>query len=301
VTGVQTCALPISNRDVRLHFGLLTDLFDAAREIMKEDETLLSEISGAINGLNAKYAKERNDAFYLFHRPRIWNGREGVWMGWERKRGKLEELNAYLLGRGFREARTLIIGNTEQLSGVRYVITLDSDTHLPLDTAHKLVGALAHPLNRAFYDEKKKRITEGYTILQPRMAVGMEESHPTRYLKVFGGEPGIDPYTRAVSDVYQDIFGEGSFIGKGIYDVISFSKAVEGRFPENRILSHDLIEGCYGRSGLVNDIQLYEKHPSDYLEDVKRRHRWIRGDWQIIAWLRAAVPCPEGKKEKNPL
>ena len=291
----------LSNRDARLHFGLLTDLFDAPTENRVEDKVLISELTGAVKGLNAKYAKEREDAFYLFHRPRVWNDKEGVWMGWERKRGKLEELNAYLLGKGFRDTRTVIIGNTEQLADVRYVITLDSDTHLPLDTAQKLVGTLAHPLNRALYDEKKKRVTEGYTILQPRMAVGMAESTPTRYLKVFGGEPGIDPYTRSVSDVYQDIFGEGSFIGKGIYDVLCFSKAMEGRFPENRILSHDLIEGCYSRSGLVNDIQLYEKYPSDYLEDVKRRHRWIRGDWQIISWLRAAVPCPDGKREKNPL
>ncbi|MCK7577298.1 MAG: hypothetical protein MZV65_16635 [Chromatiales bacterium] len=186
---------------------------------------------------------------------------------------------------------------------MKYVITLDTDTQLPRDSAWQFVGTMAHPLNRARYDEDKKRITEGYGILT---AAGC--SKPARYEPVplcaamYGSNPGIDPYTRTVSDVYQDVFGEGSFIGKGIYDVDAFEQALNGRFPENQILSHDLIEGCYARSGLLSDVQLYEEYPSRYSADVSRRHRWIRGDWQIVRWLLPGVPgLRRCALQKNPL
>ena len=183
---------------------------------------------------------------------------------------------------------------------MKYVITLDTDTHLPRDSARQFVGAMAHPLNRARYDEARQRVIEGYGILQPRVAVILQGANRSRYARLCGSEPGIDPYTRTVSDVYQDLFREGSFIGKGIYDVDAFERALKGRFPENLILSHDLLEGCYARSGLLSDVQLFEEYPSRYSADVNRRRRWIRGDWQLARWLLPGVPGPDGRAAEEP-
>jgi cellobiose phosphorylase len=196
---------------------------------------------------------------------------------------------------------SLVVGETAILANVKYVITLDTDTQLARDSAWQFVGAMAHPLNRARYDEDKQRVCEGYGILQPRVAVSLPEANRSRYARMCGSDPGIDPYTRAVSDVYQDLFGEGSFIGKGIYDVDAFERAMDGRFPANRILSHDLLEGCYARAGLLSDVQLYEEYPSSYSADVSRRRRWIRGDWQIAQWVTPGVPGPDARLQKNPL
>jgi len=289
----------LANRDENLHFGLLTDFRDAPAETMPEDGPLVELARKRIEELNEKYRNAKGDTFFLFHRPRGWNHRERTWMGYERKRGKLAALNALLRG-GSREPFSCIVGDTGVLSNVKYVITLDTDTQLPRDSAWQFVGAMAHPLNRARYDEEKQRVSEGYAILQPRVAVSLPGTNRSRYAHLFGSEPGIDPYTRAVSDVYQDLFHEGSFIGKGIYDVDAFEQALKGRFPENRILSHDLVEGCYARAGLLSDVQLYEEYPSRYSADVSRRHRWIRGDWQIARWLLPGVPGADGRR-KNPL
>ncbi|MDO8176984.1 MAG: glucoamylase family protein [Undibacterium sp.] len=281
----------LANRDRHLRFCLLTDFADAASESMPADAQLLKFAKNNIDELNAKYrsAEVPFDYFILLHRPRRWNGQEKSWMGYERKRGKLADLNAFLRG-GATEAFSLIVGDTEGMSNIRYVITLDTDTELPRDTARKFVATMAHPLNRARYDEKLQRVCEGYGILQPRVAVSLPGANASRYEIMCGGEIGIDPYTRTVSDVYQDVFGEGSFIGKGIYEVDVFEHALKGRMPENRILSHDLLEGCYARAGLLSDVQLHEQHPSSYSADVSRRHRWIRGDWQIASWLLPNVP-----------
>ena len=200
-----------------------------------------------------------------------------------------------------RDRFSLVVGETAVLSDVKYVITLDTDTQLARDSARQFVGAMAHPLNRARYDEDKQRVVAGYGILQPRVAVSLPGTNRSRYARMCASEPGIDPYTRAVSDVYQDLFGEGSFIGKGIYEVDAFERALGGRFPDNRILSHDLLEGCYARAGLLSDVQLYEEYPSRYSADVSRRHRWIRGDWQIARWLMPGVPGPDARLQKNPL
>ncbi|MEO6434581.1 MAG: glucoamylase family protein, partial [Tepidisphaeraceae bacterium] len=237
--------------------------------------------------------------FFLFHRPRRWNPTEGVWMGWERKRGKLEEFNLALRGqvKGF----STIVGPTERLKGVRYVITLDSDTQLPRDSAGQLIGTMAHPLNRPFYDAALGRVTSGYSILQPRVGISMPSAVRSHFARLFAGEPGIDPYTRAVSDVYQDVFEEGSFIGKGIYDVDALQQAIGGRFPENRILSHDLLEGAYARAGLVSDVVLFEDFPAAYVADVNRRHRWIRGDCQIAPWVLPTVPGDGARRVRNTL
>ena len=228
------------------------------------------------------------DAFFLFHRPRRWNPRERIWMGYERKRGKLADLNALLRG-GSRDRFSLVVGETAVLSTVKYVITLDTDTQLPRDAARQFVGAMAHPLNRARYDEAQAAgLLRATASCSRASAVSLPGTNRSRYARLYGSEPGIDPYTRAVSDVYQDLFGEGSFIGKGIYDVDAFERALNGRFPENRILSHDLLEGCYARAGLLSDVQLYEEYPSRYSADVSRRHRWIRGDWQLARMAAAA-------------
>ncbi|MDH4187916.1 MAG: glycosyltransferase family 2 protein, partial [Nitrospira sp.] len=298
----------LANRDENLHFGLLTDFQDAAEETLPEDAPLLLLARQRIEELNEKYRNTKGDTFFLFHRPRRWNGRERVWMGYERKRGKLAELNALLRGRkdggtdDLPENRfSLIVGNTEVLLNVKYVITLDTDTQLPRDSARQFVGAMAHPLNRAHYDEGKQRVVAGYGILQPRVGVSLPGTNRSRYARMCGSDPGIDPYTRAVSDVYQDIFLEGSFIGKGIYEVDAFERALGGRFPENRILSHDLIEGCYARAGLLSDVMVYEEYPSRYSADVSRRHRWIRGDWQLVRWLLPGVPGTDGRRIENPL
>lgn len=310
----------LANRDVNLDFGLLTDFKDANLETLPEDEFLLKLARAGIEELNKKYfsapgdsrveAKDstvihQNGQFFLFHRPRRWNGRERLWMGQERKRGKLADLNSLLRGAGG-DAFCLIVGNTAVLANVKYVITLDTDTQLPRETAHQLIGAMAHPLNRPRLDTIRADgdamlVTEGYGILQPRVVVSLSSTNQSRYAWLFGGEAGIDPYTRVISDVYQDLFYEGSFIGKGIYDVDAFEQTVCRRFPENRILSHDLLEGCYARAGLISDVQLYEEFPSRYSADVSRRHRWIRGDWQLASWLLWRVPGALESYHPNPL
>ncbi|MDH4320370.1 MAG: cyclic beta 1-2 glucan synthetase [Desulfobulbaceae bacterium] len=296
----------LGNRDANLFFALLTDFRDATVQTLPEDAALLAYARTAIQALNHTYREDRPALFSLFHRPRVWNPCEGVWMGYERKRGKLEQFNALLRG-GDQAAFSDIVGDLSVLPSIKYVITLDTDTQLPRDAARTLIGNMAHPLNRPVYDADKGRIVEGYAILQPRASISLTSANRSRFSKLFAGEAGIDPYTREVSDVYQDIFGEGSFIGKGIYDVDAFRQAVDGRFPENLILSHDLLEGGYARSALVTDVDLIEEHPASYAMEASRRHRWIRGDWQLAGWLLPLVPAPAGangtkkKRQPNPL
>lgn len=296
----------LGNRDPNLFFALLTDYYDATEPTLASDEALLSHVREAIQNLNDTYRDDRPCIFYLFHRPRVWNPHEEVWMGYERKRGKLEEFNARLRG-GSLTAFSDIVGDASVFESIKYVITLDTDTQLPRDTANKLIGNIAHPLNRPVYNPNKGRIVEGYAILQPRASISLVSADQTWFTKLFAGESGFDPYTREVSDVYQDIFGEGSFIGKGIYDVDAFRLALDGRFPENLILSHDLLESGYARSGLVTDIDLIEEHPASYVIDISRRHRWIRGDWQLAGWLLPKVPGPsepngaKAKRQQNQL
>ncbi|MFI5152195.1 MAG: GH36-type glycosyl hydrolase domain-containing protein [Chitinophagales bacterium] len=290
----------LANRDENLCFALLTDFPDAKAELLPGEEDLLLLARNKVEALNRKYGRKRNDIFFIFHRKRKFNDRDNIWMGYERKRGKLGELNSLLLGHS-NENFSLIVGEESIFSTIKYVLTLDSDTSLPRDAAWKIVATMAHPMNRPGYNEKKGRVTEGYTILQPRIAVSLPHGDSSIYARMHGNEPGIDPYTRAVSDVYQDLFREGSFIGKGIYDVRMFEEVLNGKFPENRILSHDLLEGSYARCGLLGDVQLYEDYPSRYLADMHRRHRWIRGDWQIASWLLPSVPGPGKKMLKNPI
>jgi cyclic beta-1,2-glucan synthetase len=290
----------LANRDQRLHFALLTDFRDAPAEILPGDQALLQRARAGVEMLNHKYPSGNQTVFFLFHRPRRWNAGEVLWMGYERKRGKLMEFNALLRG-GSRECFSEIVGDTAILPAIKFVITLDTDTQLPRDAARRLVGTMAHPLNRPGFDAVRGIVAEGYSILQPRVGVSLPSARRSWFVRLFAGDAGIDPYTREVSDVYQDVFQEGSFIGKGIYDVDAFQQAMNGRFPENTVLSHDLLEACHARSALVSDVELYEEYPSRYNVDIDRRHRWIRGDWQITQWLLPRVPGSDARRIANPL
>ncbi len=284
----------LANPDPMLRFAILSDFTDAPSESLPTDAHISDAIVRGVDELNTRYKQKNADApFLVLHRARRWNPREETWMGWERKRGKLAEFNRFVRT-GDANAFPLIAGDPQAVRGARYVITLDSDTVLPRGSAAQLVGTMAHPLNRAEYDEVLGRVTRGYGILQPRVGVALTSVYRSKFAAIHSGHPGVDPYTTAVSDVYQDLYGEGSFTGKGIYDVDAFEEATHGRFPENTLLSHDLIEGTYTRAGLVTDIELYDDYPTRYLAYTRRKHRWIRGDWQIIRWLRSTVPGPDG-------
>ncbi len=279
----------LANQEDNIHFALLTDFADAPQEHMPDDEVLVEHAIEGVRGLNARYGNGRQDRFYLFHRRRLWNGGEECWMGWERKRGKLEEFNHLLRGSS-QSSYTVQIGDLSILGAVKYVITLDADTQLPRDSARRLIATIAHPLNRAEYDERSGRVTQGYGILQPRVSVTLVSAGRSLFTRIFSGNTGVDPYTQAVSDVYQDIFREGNYVGKGIYDVDAFEAALGGRIPENTILSHDLLEGLYARTALVTDIELFDDYPSHYHAYSARQYRWVRGDWQIIGWLLKRLP-----------
>jgi cyclic beta-1,2-glucan synthetase len=288
----------LANRDPNLYFALLTDSPDSDRAVDERDE-LIEVCEGLIEELNERYGVEGRTPFYMFHRHRVFNESEDRWMGWERKRGKLLDLNQLLRG-GF-DSFPIKVGDTTVLPKIRYVIALDSDTQLPRDSAHRMVGAMAHPLNRAVVDPATGIVVEGYGILQPRIGVSIQSASLTSLASIYSGETGFDIYTRAVSDVYQDLFGEGIYTGKGIYDVDALHATLHRRFPENALLSHDLIEGAYARVALVTDIELIDDYPSHFSAYSRRRHRWIRGDWQILRWTLETVPDYEGRMVGNPI
>lgn len=287
----------LANQDPCIYFALLGDFCDAATEETPTDSALLSVAQSGIDTLNRRHGEGR---FHLFHRKRLWNQSENKWMGWERKRGKLEEFNRLL--RGARDTSFVVQTADDALRrAIRYVITLDSDTQLPRDVARKLIGAAEHPLNRPRFDEATNRVVRGYGILQPRVSIALSSASKSKFVQIFSGYTGIDPYTTAVSDVYQDFFGEGSFTGKGLYDVDTFQRALNDRVPENALLSHDLFESLFARAALTTDIEVLDDYPSSYEAYAKRLHRWTRGDWQIIRWLFPRVPNASGQKVRNPL
>jgi cyclic beta-1,2-glucan glucanotransferase len=287
----------LANQDSRIYFALLGDFRDAQTEETPSDSLLLSVAQSGIDTLNQRHGDGR---FHLFHRKRLWNKSENKWMGWERKRGKLEEFNRLL--RGARDTSFVVQTADDALrQSIRYVITLDSDTQLPRDVARKLVGAAEHPLNRPRFDEETNRVVHGYGILQPRVSISLSSASRSKFVQIFSGYTGIDPYTTAVSDVYQDLFAEGSFTGKGLYDVDAFQRALNERVPENALLSHDLFESLFARAALTTDIELLDEYPASYKGFAKRLHRWTRGDWQIVSWLFPRVPNGSGQKVRNPL
>ncbi len=291
----------LANADAHLHFALLTDSPDSLKSLNEADgkEDLVDLCVKLIGDLNKKYQDQRKGSFFLFHRRRLYNPTEGVWMGWERKRGKLLDLNRLL--RGDSSSFPVMSGDLKVLPHIRYVITLDSDTSLPRDAAPRLVGTLSHPLNRAVVDPKTNTVVKGYAILQPRVGISVHSAVRSRLANIYSGQVGLDLYTRAISDVYQDLFGEGSFAGKGIYEVDVYQQVLDRRFPSNALLSHDLIEGSYARAGLVSDVEVIDDYPSHFSAYSRRKHRWVRGDWQVLRWLRGRVPGYDGKLVPNPI
>jgi cyclic beta-1,2-glucan synthetase len=288
----------LGNRDPNLHFALVTDLRDSVQQA-PEDDPLVTLCADLIKKLNEKYAGQSTGSFLLLHRHRVYDEREGVWMGWERKRGKLQDLNKLL--RQQHDNFPVKVGNVAILPQVRFVITLDADTELPRGTAQGMVGALAHPLNRAIVDNRRNIVVSGYGILQPRVGVSVHSAARSRLANIYSGQTGLDIYTHAVSDVYQDLYGEAIFAGKGIYEVDTLHQVLDGRFPCNALLSHDLIEGAYARAGLASDIELIDDYPSHYSAYNRRKHRWLRGDWQVAGWLFSRVLDQAGNYVSNPI
>jgi cyclic beta-1,2-glucan synthetase len=287
----------LANQDEHVYFALLSDFPDAKAEEQLVDSHLLAIAQSGIDALNRRHGEHR---FHLFHRRRQWNEGEKKWMGWERKRGKLEEFNRLL--RGARDTSFVVrTADDALLKSIRYVITLDSDTQLPRDVARRLVGAAIHPLNRPRINPITNRVEYGYGILQPRVSISLASASRSKFVQVFSGYTGIDPYTTAVSDVYQDFFGDGNFTGKGLYDVDAFQQTLENRVPPNSLLSHDLYESLFARAALTTDIELLDDYPASYEAYAKRSHRWTRGDWQIARWLFPTVPDAERRKVRNVL
>ncbi|SHG92205.1 GH36-type glycosyl hydrolase domain-containing protein [Tepidibacter thalassicus] len=288
------------NKEKNIYFAIAGDFKDSENKIMPEDKNIINTAIKGIRILNEKYSKDR-DIFFYFHRERQYCDKQKKWMGWERKRGALIELNELLAGNK-NTSYSIISGDISHIvNKIKYVITIDADTNLAMDTAKKLIGTISHPLNKAVLDEESKIVVDGYGLIQPRIAVDIESSNKTTFTRIFAGQGGIDTYTTAISDVYQDLFGEGIFTGKGIYDLQIFNKVLKNAIPDNTILSHDLLEGSYVRTGLATDIELIDNYPSNYSSFIMRLHRWVRGDWQLIKWLFSNVKNREGKIVKNPI
>ena len=274
----------LANPSGDLRFAILSDWLDAPAESMPGDDETLGAAREGIARLNRRHGAGPGggERFLLFHRRRLWNESERAWMGWERKRGKLHELNRLLRGA---TDTSFVATSAVTPSGIRYVITLDADTRLPRGAVDRLVGTMAHSLNRPRFDIERQRVVEGYAVLQPRVTPPLPGREGSFFQRLSSGPAGIDPYASAVSDVYQDLWEEGSYTGKGIYDVDAFEAALAGRVPDNALLSHDLFEGVFARAGLVTDVELFESAPSHYGVAAARQHRWARGDWQLLPWI----------------
>ncbi|HEX8201191.1 MAG TPA: glycosyl transferase family 36, partial [Isosphaeraceae bacterium] len=291
----------LADPDPNFVYALLTDYADAPHEHLPEDRGYLDAALEGIRALNRRYAPGGPDKFFLLHRHRQWNPVQGCWMGWERKRGKLSEFNRLLRGTLGTSYSTISGDLGPWIRQIRFVITLDADTQVPRNSARRMVATLAHPLNQPRFDPDQGRVVAGYGILQPRVGFHLLAPTRSRFSGILAASAGIDPYATAVSDHYMDLFGTGSFTGKGIYDVDAFEAATGSTFPENRILSHDLIEGNYARCGLVTDVELFDDFPARYHAYARREHRWVRGDWQILPWLGRRVPTAAGGRVANPL
>ena len=293
----------LESRPQNIFYTLIGDAAAGPNEVMPWDDEVAEAGLAKVKELNAKYGAP---IFNFVYRKRAWSDGENCWLGYERKRGAILHFNDLVLGNTTEEEKakrfrceTISQWAEGPVPPIQFIITLDTDTELVLYSAQKLIGAMAHPLNRAQLSPDGKRVNSGYGIMQPRVNVDVEVTNKSRYAQLFAGLGGLDVYTTASFELYQDIFNEGSFCGKGIYDLRVFQKVLKGTFPENLILSHDLIEGCHIRCGLINDLELFDDNPSNYIDDAKRHHRWTRGDWQIIGWLRNKVKNEKGEKVKN--
>lgn len=290
----------LATRDDNIAFAILSDYSDASAAEMPGDSVLLETALDGIEQLNSRYCEHKPPCFHLFHRRRQWNKGEGKWIGWERKRGKLHEFNR--LARGAQDTSFVVATADQQyLSKIKFVITLDADTHLPRDAARRLIGVITHPLNRPFFDERTGRVTSGYAVLQPRVSISLASASRSLFSRIHSGDSGIDPYTSAGSNVYQDMFSEGIYTGKGLYEIDAFMSALHSRTPDNSTLSHDLIEGLFSRTALVSEIQVFDDYPASYESYSKRLHRWTRGDWQTARWLFPSVRDARGRMSKNSL
>jgi cellobiose phosphorylase len=288
----------LANPEPNLRYALITDFADAPQPHMPEDVERLDVAVRGIRDLNERHGE---GTFFLLHRDRVWSETEQRYMGWERKRGKLEQMNEFLLGEGGPELDAMLrVGDIERLRGIRFVVTLDADTQVPPGSIRRMIETLAHPLNRPVLSEDGRRVTRGYTILQPRVTTALPSATATLFSRIFSDAKGTDPYTHVVSDVYQDLTGEANYHGKGIYDLHAFHSVLTGRFPQAHLLSHDLIEGAHARAGYVSDIELLDLFPPNYVAYARRQHRWVRGDWQIMDWLLPRVPTAAGRIP-NPL
>jgi cellobiose phosphorylase len=285
----------LANRNANIHFALLGDFVDADAESLPQDAEVLAAARASIEKLNRMYSHSEGNTFHLFQRRRLWNPSEGVWMGWERKRGKLVEFVELLKGRTD-TTYDFIVGDSAILPRIRYIITLDADTQLPMGSAQRMIGTLHLPYNRPRLNRARTRVVEGYGVLQPRIGISHEASLRSRLAYLWSGDPGIDPYAFAVSDPYQDGLGQGIFTGKGIFDVHVFAQVLCDRIPENRVLSHDLLEGGFLRAGLLSDIELIDDHPATFSAYQNRLHRWVRGDWQLLSWLFPRVADRRGNR-----
>jgi cyclic beta-1,2-glucan synthetase len=283
----------LANPDPQLRFALLTDWADAQTETTDGDGALVKAAVEGVRRLNERHARGGPDLFFLFHRARRFNPSEGVWMGWERKRGKLDEFNRLL--RGATDTSYAVRTGDAAALDARFVLTLDADTVLPRDAARRLIATLAHPLNRPVLSADGRRVVSGYGVLQPRVSFLYKTGLRSRFARIFAGSAGIDPYSSAASDVYQDLFGWGTFTGKGLYDVDAFHATAGRAFPENAVLSHDLIESNFARCGLATDVEVFDDFPAKYHAYARREHRWVRGDWQLLPWLGRTVPTAAGR------
>ena len=292
----------IANKSPNIYFTLLGDCQESSMKEETSDNEVMEAGIKLAEELNKKYMQENQfPIFHFIYRKRQWNEKENCYLGWERKRGMITQFNEYLLGNINNPFRMNTIENYKDcIPKIKYVITLDADTDLILNSAFELIGAMAHILNKPVVDEEKNIVTEGHGIIQPRIGINLEVTYKTEFTQIFAGSGGVDSYTNAISDLYQDNFGEGIFTGKGIYDLEVFSKVLKNAIPENTVLSHDLLEGCYLRCGLATDIMLMDGYPTKYNSFMNRLSRWIRGDWQIARWLRKKVLNKERIIE-NPL
>ena len=290
----------LANKSDNVYFALVGDYKDAASKDMPEDKAIIEAALKGVEQLNKSYAPQGRNIFFYLHRHRQYNPAQNKWMGWERKRGAITELNELLLGSSH-TSYTISSSDISQLPSVKYILTLDADTNLPIGSAKKLIGTIAHPLNKAVIDKEKGIVSEGYGLIQPRIGISIAGANNSLFSKIYAGQGGIDTYSAAISDVYQDLFGEGIFTGKGIYELRVFHDVLDNAIPENSILSHDLLEGSYIRTGLATDIELVDGYPAKYNSYAMRLHRWVRGDWQLLPWLVGTVTNKQGHRVKNPL